>query len=371
MDELPDLLADAIGDSTVIGTVDIGGGDAVVVTPAETHLYRSEGLLSDESVETFSHDVDRFAVGTGRRKRTIRLETIEGERSLTVPAKATERVLEAMLEGILRAEGLLGPSETVEAQFRFSDLTLVVTDERLLKHVGSAVWSEDYEVFRFEDLTGLDFEQGSVATQVIVETNGRPQRVKVPNDHAGRVRDVIQRAAFEYHGVSSLGGLDAKVGIEEDEDDEEDEDEEASDTADRTEQSDDSESERAADADSDGDIEATASREARDTGADTGWSPPADQDVTGPRGRVRRSTSSSGRAIESETETDEEKADEREASPPKRADATPEIETLSERVETLSEQVETLSEQVERQTERLESQQETIEQLVDELRRGR
>jgi len=324
MDELPALVTEAVGDATVIEIVDVGGGDAVVVTPEATHVYRSEGLLSDESLDSYDHDVERFAVDTGRRKSTIRLDGIDGERSFTVPGSVADSVIEAVLEGVLGATGVVAEDEAVDATFRFSELTLVVTDRQLLKHVGSAVWDEEFEAFRYENLADLDFEEGSVATQVVVEADGRKQRVKVPNEHAGRVREDVQSAVFEFHGVSSLGGL--RAAIEDGSNDE---------TAPG----------EAADADDNG---TTDDSEVADDGfVSSDWSPPADQDVTGRQGM------NSAESTNDEGPTGDVR------------------ETAEVDIEELAEEVEALRETVEYQTELLEAQGETIEQLVDELRRGR
>ncbi|MEF8806587.1 DUF7115 domain-containing protein [Natronomonas sp.] len=329
MDELPERLVEAVGDATAIELIDIGGGDIVAVTRAATYCYRSEGLLSDETVDRFDHDIERMSTDAGRRKTTIRFETIDGERSLTVPGRVADEVIEAVLKGVLRTTGVVDDDETIQSLFRFSELTLVVTDHQLLKHVGGAVWNDDYEAFDYGELTDLDFEEGSVATQVIIEVGGRRQRVKVPNEHAGRVRQEVQSAVFEYHDVSSLGGLRAEVREEE-----EDEDgEESEDTSDEGSEPIESESASI---------------------ADTGWSPPADQDVTSGSGG---DSSTDDSASESGTE----------AESGRRADDS----ASAADIDALAEQVEALTQTVERQSELIEAQQETMEKLVDELRRGR
>ncbi|CAI49768.1 uncharacterized protein NP_3354A [Natronomonas pharaonis DSM 2160] len=339
MDDLPELLADAVAGGTVIDIIDIGGGDTIAVTRSATHVFRSDGLLKDESVETFGHDVDRIGVKTKRRKSSIQLESIDASESFTVPSKIADAVVEATLEGVLRTTGVVAADEELQTQFRFSELTLVVTDRQLLKHVGSAVWDDEYEAFRYDELTGLDFEKGSVATQVIVETDSRRQRVKVPNEHAGSVQQVVQTAVFEYHGVSSLSGLQAKL-------DPETEPEPVG-------------GDEAADAD---EAEATTSPEENggqdddDGFVSADWSPPADQDparVT-PNSDVDGNDAAAGAAESQPT-----------------ADATTATPDAAADVEALSQQVEALAAKVDRQTELLEAQQETIEQLVDELRRGR
>ncbi|PSQ18270.1 hypothetical protein BRC99_00130 [Halobacteriales archaeon QS_7_69_60] len=339
MDEIPDRLRVAVGDEPAIETIDIGGGDALVVTPEETYLYRSEGLLSDESVTAYPHDVDRFAVESGRRKNAIVLESFDSEREFTVPAGVTDVVVAAMLEGVLRTTGVVDPDEAVRAQFRFSDLTLVVTEEKLFKHVGPSVWNEDFEMFDYDSLTDLDFEEGSVATQVVVEVQGRQHRVKVPNEQAGRVQRAVQSAVFEHHGVSSLGGLREEVGTEEPESGSEPGSAGPGAVSDPSPEMD---SEMDSGTDDSGGVD---------------WSPPADQGVTDPRSRPTG------------PEADAHSAAVGDRTAGRAADAGGDAAGTD--TESLKKRVETLEAQLERQNDLLESQGETIEQLVEELRRGR
>lgn len=370
MDELPELLVEAVGGATVLATVGLGGGDRVAVTPARTHVYRSEGLLSDESVSTYGHDVERFATDAGRRKTTLLLQTLDEESQFAVPSSVAEDVVAAMLEGILRTGGVVDDEEIVEAQFRFSELTLVVTDRQLLKHVGSAVWNDEFEAYRYEDLEDLEFEEGSVATQVVLESDGRQQRVKVPNDHAGRVRQEIQTAVFEFHGVSSLGGLRAAVGADEDGGEKGDGDEEEPDeeSLDRSADDDAAADAGAATADDDGeDDDGDAAAEAEDDGfVSADWSPPADQDMA----RADDRSGDDDGAATADAESTSAEAGTASVTDVAGGETDAGGETPAD-VEALAERVDALAEQVERQTELVESQQETIEQLVEELRRGR
>lgn len=333
MDERPDLLSEAVGDATVLGTVDLGGGDAVVVTRGTTHVYRSDGLLKDESVEQFDHDIDRLSIRTKRSKSSITLARIDGEESFTVPAKVVDEVLEAMVEGILLTNDVLAADEDVLAMFRFSELTLVVTDRRLFKHVGSAVWDGDFEAVAYADLSGLDFERGDFGTQVILETTDRRQRVKVPNEHAGTVRREIENVACDFHGVASMAELEDELA-------EPDEDESRSSVAPA-----DNGVETSTDPEEGSDPESDAG----DSFVSTGWSPATDQD-------------DSIDASDGVASTDSEDSDD-----------IPDDEAESERseIDDLSDRVDALAERIDRQTELIESQQELIEQLVDELRRGR
>ncbi len=352
MDELPALLVDAVGDTTAIEIIDIGGGDVIAVTPHETYLYRSDGLLSDESLETYPHEVERITDKEGRRKHSITLYEMNAEHSFTIPARSAATVIEALLEGILRTTDVITADETVQTQFRFSELTLVVTDAQLLKHIGSAIWNDDFEAYPYADLTNLDFEEGNIATQVVVGVDDRQHRIKVPNEHAGRVREEIQSAVFEYHSVSSLGGLRAKITPDDhdtntDTDTETDTDDDAHATADadtpEDTAGDTSESEAATGADTPEETP-TEAGETDDGFVSAEWSPPADQDIT-------RTT---------DTADDGEPPDEPASSHATDAD-----------LKAIEDQLAALTDHIEHQTELLETHHNTLEQLVDELRRGR
>ncbi|RLM72962.1 hypothetical protein [Halorubrum sp. Atlit-26R] len=202
---LPELLAATVGDEDVVAEVPLGGDDRLAVTPTRTLVFRGDGLLSDESVDEYGHDVERIEVSTGRRKAKITLGYgLDGDETLSVPAKRVDDVLHPILAGVLSASGVTATGETVVRTFRFSELTLIVTSERLVKHVGSAVWDPEFEEFHYEDLTGLDFEEGTVATAVVLVHDGRSERFKAPNESARAVRETLADAVCSFHGVESL-----------------------------------------------------------------------------------------------------------------------------------------------------------------------
>jgi hypothetical protein len=244
------------------------------------------------------------------------------------------------MEGLLRHAGVVEDGEAVRGAYRFSELTLVITDRRALKHVGATVWDPEYDEAPYAQLTGLGFEEGSVATEMAVEVDGYPQRFKIPNEHAGSVRRTLQEAVFEYHGVGSLAELEATVG-----------DDEPDATADVLEKSgftrllDDRESEDAAGAAGAAGTEGTAGTVASTT--EGGVDPAQDSDSASDSGSLDGLGTAAG--------TDAERATE--------AGINPDRE--------LTDEVAALRETVERQGERLERQGELIRQLVEELRRGR
>ena len=202
---LPELLAATAGDEEVVAEVPLGGDDRLAVTPTRTLVFRGDGLLSDESVDEYGHDVERIEVSTGRRKAKITLGYgLDGDETLSVPSKRVDDVLHPVLAGVLSASGVTGPGETVVRTFRFSELTLIVTSERLVKHVGSAVWDPEFEEFHYAGLSGLDFEEGTVATAVVLVHDGRSERFKAPNESARAVRETLADAVCSFHGVESV-----------------------------------------------------------------------------------------------------------------------------------------------------------------------
>lgn len=210
--DVPGIVESALSGEEVAAEVSLGGENALYVTPTRTLIYQSEGFLSDESVDEYPHDAQRMTVKEGRRKTRISLEySLDGTEEFTVPSNATDDVLHPVLAGVLNASGVTDADETVTRTFRLDELTLVITSARLVKHVGSAVWDEDYEEYHFADVTGLDFEDGSVATQLVLTVDGRPERMKVSNERAAEVKEYLQRSLFSYYGVNSLDALNEAV----------------------------------------------------------------------------------------------------------------------------------------------------------------
>jgi hypothetical protein len=215
---VPGAVQSALGDEQVAAQISLGSEDQLFVTPSRTLIYRGEGILSDEAVEEYSHEADRVEVSKGRRKARITIHhDLEGERSFTVPSKVLDDALHPVLAGVLNAAGVTEAGETVKRTFRFSELTVIVTSRRLLNHIGEPVWDTDYEEYHFENATGLEFEEGSVATQVVLEVDGRRERIKAPNDQAPELRAELEEALFEFFDVDSRSEFERVTNPETDE----------------------------------------------------------------------------------------------------------------------------------------------------------
>lgn len=346
--ELPDLVESALEpDESVLARVSLGGEDALFVTSERSLVYRAEGLLSDESTEEYPHTAERISVSEGRRKSSISLDYgLEGERTLKLPSKHLDDALEYLLAGVLDATGVLDEDEEVTHVFRFSELTLVVTSKRLVRHIGAPVWDEDFEAHHYEDVTDLDFEEGSVATSIVLTLGDRQERFKAPNEQARAVREALTSALLDYHDIGSLEELRVTKEAE-------------------------AEAEEAAQEDEDSPFgEGPDPLGANPTELPDESVEAAEQ--SGPAGAGRSQQASP----ESTAETAESAGTGAESAS-RTTESTPSFEESGFEAagpveeQDLAAEVEALREEIERQSDLLEQQQETIQQLIDELRRGR
>ncbi|WP_327052269.1 DUF7115 domain-containing protein [Halomicrococcus gelatinilyticus] len=216
---VPEIVQSTLGDEQAAATVSLGGEDALYVTSTRTLIYRGDGLLSDESVEEYPHDAERIEVSKGRRKATIALDYgIDGVEEFSIPAKHLHDALHPVLAGVLNGAGVTDTNEQVIQTYQFSELTLVVTSARVVKHVGEAVWDEDFEQYHYGDVTGVDVEEGTVSSQIIIEVDGRPQRIKTPSDRTREVRERVERALLDYHDLDSYAEFEQTVAPQEEPD---------------------------------------------------------------------------------------------------------------------------------------------------------
>ncbi|RQG90445.1 DUF7115 domain-containing protein [Natrarchaeobius chitinivorans] len=369
---VPGIVQSTLDDEEIAARVSLGGEDQLFITPTRTLVYRADGLLSDESVDDYPHDADRLTLSEGRRKTKFTLEyALEGTREFTVPSSKTDAALHPVLAGVLNGNDITEPGETVVQTYRFSELTLLITSDRLVKHIGGAVWDEDYEEYHFGDVSELSFEDGSVAMQIVLVVDGRPQRIKAPNEEANDLRERLKRALFDYHDVSSLEELNEKVG----EDDETDQRADASmDFGDGVDpldanppEPDDQDAVDAGDPTGErggrSQIEATPNQGPQDdprSESDTGESAHGGgESAAGSNAEQRTATIETGNVFDesSANGTPQRTADQADAA----SDPDPELIERLDRLESA----------VDRQNDLIERQQETIDQLITELRRGR
>lgn len=348
----PQMVQSALEGEDVVARVALGGEDELYATPTRTLVYRSEGLLSDETVEEYPHTAERITASEGRRKGKITLDYgLDGEQSFGLSVKHLDRALHPVVEGVLKANDILAADEPVERLFRFSELTLVVSAGRVVKHIGSALWDGDFEEYRYDDVTDLQFEGGSVATSVVMTVDGRQERFKAPNDDARELRETLESALLSYWGVSSLDELREANEPEEDEPPAEDGEVSFGDgpdplSANPAELSDEPKNATRSESAPDEPVEAAANASAS-------------------AGSVAQQVEASPQSVETEAETETT------------ADADEGFEgsgfqsAAADADERVAEELAELRATVDRQGEEIRQQRELIEQLIEELRRGR
>lgn len=311
---VPEIVRERLGDEEVRARVPLGGDDELVVTPSRTLVYRAEGLLSNESVEEHSHEAERVSVKEGRRKSTLRLDHgLDGDSEITIPSTNVDETLKPVIGGVLASVGVTDAGETVRDIFRLGELSILVTDGRVIKHIGNELWDEEFEEYAYDDVTGLDIEKGDVSSQIIIEVAGRPQRIKTPTDVARGVREAVQSALLDYYGVESYAAFVEQVAPAEED-----------------------EAQPAA---------ATEGEQAAEGGGGGGQA-------------VEEESTDTVGGLELTFSDEETKAVEEPATEPAEDSA-------------VQQELSVLREAVERQNELLEAHQRTIEKLIEELRRGR
>ncbi|MFC7058271.1 hypothetical protein [Halovenus salina] len=269
---------------------------------------------------------------------------------------------------------MIESDEQIEGVFRFSELALVVTDRRIVKHIGAYLWDPDYEEYPYSQVTGLEFEEGSVATSVVISVDGRPQRIKAPSGEAEVLRRALTTALFSYYEVDSLEELNATLAESKPETSESTEssgslssDIELDDTIDPLVTPDDN----AADDISEPPTEATK--------PESGSTSESPGNTTEP---LVEKTEPSARTTESSTAAADTEPGDRNRTHTAAGDTgaqttadqsadtgTPDIDP--DDIEAMKSRLDTLTEVAKRQNTLLKQQQETITQLVDELKRQR
>ena len=343
---LPELVQSTLDGESVAARVGLGGDDLLLVTPTRTLVYRAEGLLSDEAVEEYPHDAEHVSVSEGRRKAKVTLDYgLDGERTFSVPTKQLDQVLHPVLAGVFNARGITDTGETVKQTYRFSELTIVITSARLIRHIGAAVWDEEYEEYGFEDVTDLDFEEGSVATSVVLTVDGRQERFKTPNDQARAVREGLVSAVCAYHGVDDVDELRMKVAQAAEGDDEAE-----------------------TDADADADTEGTVVFDDGPGPLDTSG---IDGDVTAEDGTGSDGGSGDHAAAETVRTPESGRATEGTDRDDDDGFGDSGFGWAGGAADDVAEELAELRKVVEKQNERLDRQERTIQQLIEELRQGR
>lgn len=205
---LPGGVSMLVDEDELINRIELDDRRTLFVTPSRAIAYRERSMLTEESVESYPTDLERLTLEEGKRQVTVTFEyPDEADRTLDLPKSSMAAALKALLASVIRATDVLEADEDIEELYRFNELTVVLTDRRLIKHVGHALWGETHEAIDYEIIRDLHTEEGQVSTGVIIETTGATERFKLPKDSADRFIAQIEDAVCAYHDVAALGVL--------------------------------------------------------------------------------------------------------------------------------------------------------------------
>lgn len=187
--DIPGLLSDSIREEEkIVSRVLVASGTNMITTNERVFIHREEGIINNEIFEEYSLDVEQISVFSDKRKARVVLSYgLEGTREFSVYAKYYERVVDPLVRGVIKATGVVEPGELIRHVHRYGQLTIVLTDKQVLKHIGIALWSRDYESYRHEDIARIDIETGGASAEILIEYKGRIHRIKTDKERARRI----------------------------------------------------------------------------------------------------------------------------------------------------------------------------------------
>ncbi len=205
---LPGGVSVLVDEDELIDRVVLDDHRSLFVTPSKAITHRERSLLTEESVESYPTDVDRLSLEEGKRQVTVTFEYHDGStRELQLPMRTMAAALKALLASVIRATDVIVEGEAIVELYRFNELTVIVTDKRLLKHVGQALWADSYDAIDFDIIRNIMTETGQVSTGVNIETTDGGERLKIPHETADRFVSRLEEAVLSYHDVVDLGVL--------------------------------------------------------------------------------------------------------------------------------------------------------------------
>lgn len=205
---LPGGVSVLVGEDDIIDQVELDTHRMLYVTSTRAIAFRERSLFTEESVEVFPTNVKRLLLNRGKRQSTVTFEyTDRDDRELQLPSDATPPSIRALLESVVRATDVLEGDESIIELYRLNELTVIVTDQRLIKHVGQALWALPFDSIDYETVRDIESEVGQMSTGVFIRTTEGSDRFKLPKDVADRFVSRLEEAVCDYHDVPSVGVL--------------------------------------------------------------------------------------------------------------------------------------------------------------------
>ena len=198
--ELPDVISDMVlDDEIILSRTLISNSVEMIVTSTRLFLYRGTSLINTESFEEYKLNVDRISISPDRKKAQITLD-YGSNRTIEFQAyrKYLDMIYEPLIRGVIHANNILQQGESIKKIYRKGELTVVLTNMKILKHIGTSLWDLDFENFNLETISRIYVAEGGSSSEVIIESNNRLHRIKTTTSVAQSLCDssIIELISF-------------------------------------------------------------------------------------------------------------------------------------------------------------------------------
>lgn len=200
--ELPDVISDLIlDDETILSRTLISNGVELIVTSTRLFLYRGVGLINTESFEEYKLNVDRISISLDRKKAQIILDYGINRPSVEFQAhrKYLDMIYDPLIRGAIHANNTLQQRESIKKICRKGELTIVLTNMKILKHIGTSLWDIDFESFDLETISKIYVDAGGISSELIIESNNRLHRIKTTANIAQSLCDSSINELISFH----------------------------------------------------------------------------------------------------------------------------------------------------------------------------
>lgn len=205
---LPGGVSMVIDEDELLDEIGLDEHRTLFISPEKAVVHRERSLLTDESVDTYPTAARKLGIEEGKRQTVVTFEyPNQPDLELELPSDVVAPALKALLASIIKATGVVSGDESIRELYRFNELTVVLTDSRLLKHIGHALWADMYDVIEFENIRDIRTEEGQVSTGINIVTTASSDRLKVPHEAAEGFVTELEQAVCDYHDVAALGVL--------------------------------------------------------------------------------------------------------------------------------------------------------------------
>jgi hypothetical protein len=108
-------------------------------------------------------------------------------------------IYDPLIRGAIHAKNTLQQGESIKKICRKGELTIVLTNMKILKHIGTSLWDIDFESFDLETISKIYVDAGGISSELIIESNNRLHRIKTTANIAQSLCDSSINELISFH----------------------------------------------------------------------------------------------------------------------------------------------------------------------------